>query len=214
MSGAPDVTPFYRIVGTVSRPIVTGVYRLRVTGLEHVPASGGFVVAANHTSNLDPWPLGIALWPRQLHFMAKAELWWPGLRTLLAATGAFPVRRGEADVEAMRTAIELCRAGSILAMFPEGTRRAKGLRKKHVATPHAGTARIAISAGVPLVPAAIRGMDRLSRLGPLAVAFGPAIDVDDLRGRRTSEAARVATERLWREITRLESTLAGPGARA
>ncbi|MFN8187103.1 MAG: lysophospholipid acyltransferase family protein [Gaiellales bacterium] len=212
MSRDESVTPFYRFAVCVSRPIVTGVYRLDVTGLEHVPETGGFVVAANHISNVDPWPLGIALWPRQLHFMAKSELWWPGLRTALRAGGAFPVRRGEADVEAMRTAIGLCRAGRVLAMFPEGTRRAKGLRKKHVATPHAGTARIAISAGVPLLPAAIAGTDRLARLQPLAVAFGPAIEVEDLAGRRTSETASIATERLWTEIVRLESALAAARA--
>lgn len=208
MRGADEVTSFYRFIGRASLPILTKVYRLRVTGLEHVPKVGGFVVAANHLSNLDPWPLAIALWPRQLHFMAKAELWWPGLRTLLRAAGAFPVRRGEVDVEAMRTAIELCRRGRILAMFPEGTRRAKGLRKRHRPTPHAGTARIALAAGVPLVPAAIAGTDRLSRLEPLAVAFGPPIEIADLRSFRSSRAARVATELLWSEITRLEAELA------
>jgi 1-acyl-sn-glycerol-3-phosphate acyltransferase len=201
------VTRFYRFAVCVSNPIVRGLYRLRVQGLEHVPASGGFVVAANHTSNLDPWPLGIALWPRQLHFMAKSELWWPGLRVLLRWAGAFPVRRGEADAEAMKTAIRLCRDGRVLAMFPEGTRRRKGLRKKHQPHPHSGTARIAIAGRVPIVPAAIAGMDRLSRLGPLHVAFGPPIETDDLRHVDSRTAARTATERLWAEIQRLEAEL-------
>jgi len=182
---------------------------LRVRGLEHVPASGGFVVAANHTSNLDPWPLGIALWPRQLHYMAKSELWKPGLRTLLRWSGSFPVRRGEGDIEAMKTAIGLCRDGRVMAMFPEGTRRHKGVRKKHEARPHTGTARIALGANVPLVPAAIRGMDRLTRLGPLRVLFGPAIPLDDLAPLEGREAARQATSRLWSEIQRLEAELNG-----
>ena len=78
----PTPTPFYRFVVFVSRPVVEKLYRLRVRGLENVPAHGGFVVAANHTSNLDPWPLGITLWPRSLHFMAKHELWWPPLKNL------------------------------------------------------------------------------------------------------------------------------------
>jgi 1-acyl-sn-glycerol-3-phosphate acyltransferase len=202
-----SITPFYRFVVYVSRPIVRRVYRLRVRGLENVPASGGCVVAANHVSNVDPWPLGIAIWPRQLHFMAKQELWQPGLRTLLRWAGAFPVRRGEGDTEAFRTAVRLCQGGRALAMFPEGTRRAKGLRKKHQPKVHDGTARIARAAGVPLVPAAVWGTERLSRLGQIRVAFGPPIAVDDRGGVSSKVAAHEATVRLWAEIQRLEAEL-------
>ena len=191
----------------MSDPIVRHVYRLQVRGLEHVPSSGGYVLAANHTSNLDPWPLGIALWPRQLHYMAKSELFKPGLATLLRWSGSFPVRRGEGDMDAMKTAIRLCRDGRVLAMFPEGTRRTKGLRKKHQPHPHTGTARIALAGRVPLVPVAIRGMDRLSRLGPLRVAFGPPIETDDLPRNDSRAAAKTATERMWIEIQRLEAEL-------
>jgi 1-acyl-sn-glycerol-3-phosphate acyltransferase len=205
------VTPFYRFAVTVSRPIVTKMFRLRVRGLEHVPVSGGFVVAANHTSNLDPWPLGIALWPRQLHYMAKSELWKPGLRTLLRWAGSFPVRRGEGDLEALETAVRLCRGGRVMAMFPEGTRRRKGLRKKHQPRPHSGTARIALAAGVPIVPAAIRGMDNLSRLGPVRLLFGPPIALDDLAALDPRVAAKTATARLWAEIQRLEAELDAEG---
>jgi 1-acyl-sn-glycerol-3-phosphate acyltransferase len=175
--------------------------------MEHVPATGGFVLAANHTSNLDPWPLGVTLYPRQLHFMAKSELWKPGLRTLLRWAGSFPVRRGEGDLEAIETAVQLCRGGRVMAMFPEGTRRRKGLRKKHQPRPHSGTARIALAAGVPIVPAAIRGMDRLSRLGPLQLLFGPPVPLDDLAGLEPRAAAKEATHRVWAEIQRLEAEL-------
>jgi 1-acyl-sn-glycerol-3-phosphate acyltransferase len=214
VDGAPNVSPFYRFAVYVSRPIVRRLYRLDVRGLEHVPETGGLVLAANHTSNLDPWPLGIALWPRQLHFMAKSELWKPGLRTLLRWGGAFPVRRGEGDVEAMETAIRLCREGRVMAMFPEGTRRSKGLRKKHQPRPHTGTARIALAAGVPIVPAALHGMDRLSRLGPLRVRFGPPVPTEDLAGLDARAVAQEATRRLWDEILRLEAELAAETARA
>jgi 1-acyl-sn-glycerol-3-phosphate acyltransferase len=199
---------FYRLAIAVSLPVVRDFYRLRVTGVEHVPSEGGLVIAANHTSNLDPWPLGCALPKRQLHYMAKSELWKPGLRTLLAAIGSFPVRRGEGDVEAFETAVRIVRNGGVMAMFPEGTRRTKGLRKKHEPRPHRGTARIALAADAPLVPAAIRGMDRLSKLGPLRVMFGPEIPLDDLRSAESFEAAWQGTERLWAEIQRLEAELA------
>jgi 1-acyl-sn-glycerol-3-phosphate acyltransferase len=201
------MSPLYLVAGSLSWPVVKGLYRLRARGLEHIP-EGGFVLAANHTSNFDPWPLGIPFLPkRQLRFMAKAELFNPILAPILRAGGAFKVRRGEGDVEAMRTAGELAQAGEIVVMFPEGTRRKKGLRKKHEARPHTGAARIALSAGVPLVPAAIGGTDRLSRLGPLSVAYGEPIAVSDLEGMETKRAAAIATERLMNAIEELKTTL-------
>jgi 1-acyl-sn-glycerol-3-phosphate acyltransferase len=201
------MSPLYLIIGSISWPVVKGLYRLRVRGQEHLP-EGGFVLAANHTSNFDPWPLGIPFLPkRQLRFMAKSELFNPLLTPILKAGGAFKVRRGEGDVEAMRTAAELVQEGEIVVMFPEGTRQTKGLRKKHAPRPHTGAARIALTAGVPLVPAAIAGTDRLSRLGPLRVAYGAPIDVSDLEELDTKQASHVATERLMEAIEGLKTTL-------
>jgi 1-acyl-sn-glycerol-3-phosphate acyltransferase len=200
------VSPLYLLIAVVSYPVVKGVYRLRARGLEHLP-EGGFVLAANHTSNFDPWPLGIPILPRrQLRFMAKSELFNPVLGPILYAGGAFEVRRGEGDVKAMRTAVELVRSGEIVVMFPEGTRQRKGLRKKHQARPHTGAARIALTAGVPLVPAAISGTDRLTRLGPLRVAYGPPLDLSDLRG-NDKNGYRIATERLMEAIEKLKASL-------
>ena len=207
MDAPPEPTPLYRAVAAASRPIVNTLFRLRACGPEHVPEHGGFVLAANHLSGLDPWPLGLPLYPRQLHYMVKAELWKPGLRPLFTAVGTFPVRRGEHDEEAFETAVRLVRDGQVMAMFPEGTRRRKKLRTEHVRRPHTGTARVALAAAAPLVPAAIRGTDRLLRLGPFRVIYGPPIPLDDLRGRDSHEAAIEATERLWTEIKRLEARL-------
>jgi 1-acyl-sn-glycerol-3-phosphate acyltransferase len=166
------------------------------------------VLAANHTSNFDPWPLGLPLWPaRQLRFMAKSELFNPVIGPIITAGGAFKVRRGEGDLEAIRTAIELVREGEIVVMFPEGTRRRKGLRKKRVARAHTGAARIAFGADAPLVPAAIAGTDRLSRLGPLRVSFGEPLDVSDLDGLEPKRAAEIATERLMARIEELHGSL-------
>lgn len=203
-------TPFYTFVGVVSWPLMHGLYRFQAHGVEHLPAAGGFVLAANHTSNFDPWPLGYALWPkRQLHFMAKVELFNPILGPPLRAGGAFPVRRGEQDIEAMETAVSLCREGKVVAMFPEGTRRSKGIVKKHAHRPRTGAARIALTAGVPLVPAAIVGTDRLARLPKLQVAYGRPVQVDDLAAMSAREAARIATERLMADIYALYEGLGG-----
>jgi 1-acyl-sn-glycerol-3-phosphate acyltransferase len=194
-------TPFYNFVAVVSWPVLHGLFRLDAQGLDNLPAEGGFVLAANHTSNFDPWPLGMPLWPkRQLLFMAKAELFNPILGPPLRSGGAFPVRRGEADMEAVQAAVELCRAGGVVAMFPEGTRQRKGLRKKFEHKPRPGSARIALTAGVPLVPAAIKGMDRLSRLPQLRVGFGEPVPVDDLEGKPPRQAYQVATERLMERV--------------
>jgi 1-acyl-sn-glycerol-3-phosphate acyltransferase len=201
------LSPLYLLFGGISWPFVKAFFRLRERGRENLP-QGGFVLAANHTSNFDPWPLGLPFYPkRQLRFMAKSELFMPVVGQILRWVGAFPVRRGEADIEAIRTATELVRDGEIVVMFPEGTRRRKGLRKRHQARAHSGAARIALAAGAPLVPAAIAGTDRLSRLGPLRVAFGPPVPLDDLRGIEPGPAAREATDRLMTAIHDLEATL-------
>jgi 1-acyl-sn-glycerol-3-phosphate acyltransferase len=189
-------SPFYTFAGIVSQPVKL-LYRLRAEGVENIPESGGFVLAANHLSNFDPWPLGLPLFPRRfLRFMAKAELFWWPLGPIISSGGAFKVRRGQGDLEAMRTAIELVREGHAVVMFPHGTRQRKGLVKKYQPRSHTGAARIALEAGAPLVPAAIGGTDRLARLGPLRVRYGKPIDLDGLD-------ARAATERLMAEIERL-----------
>ena len=201
-------SPFYLFAGAASWPIIRWLYRLRAEGVENLPKSGGFVLAANHTSNFDPWPLAVPLWPRRfLRFMAKSELYWWPLGRIISAGGGFPVRRGERDVEAIQTAVDLARQGHIVAMFPHGTRQRKGLVKKYQPRSHTGAARIALEAGVPLVPAAIAGTDRLSRLGPLRVRYGAPLDLDDLAEVEPSAAAREATERLMAEIDRLEQDL-------
>jgi 1-acyl-sn-glycerol-3-phosphate acyltransferase len=199
---------FFSFLALVSRPFLAGPFRLCAQGLENIPRSGGFVVAANHTSNLDPWPLGLPLFPRQTHYMAKTELYRnPVFKWILDKGESFPVRRGERDSEAFKTAVRYAREGGVVAMFPEGTRRTKGVRKRHAAKPHPGAARIALAAGVPLVPAAIKGTDRISRLGPLRVAYGPPVGLSDLDGRPRREVAQVATERLMAEIAELEASL-------
>ena len=199
--------PVYLLAGALVQPLVRGVFRLEARGLENLPREGGFVLAANHNSNFDPWALGLPIFPsRYLRFMAKSELFNPLLGPIIKAGGAFRVRRGEADMEAIRTAVELVRSGEVVVMFPEGTRRKKGLRKKYEPRAHSGAARIALEAGVPLVPAAIAGTDRLSRLGPLRVAYGKAIPLDDLKEQDVREGAQVATDRLMAEIQRLHAT--------
>jgi 1-acyl-sn-glycerol-3-phosphate acyltransferase len=203
-----STSPFYFLAGIVTGPPVWLIFRLRASGKENIPREGGFVLSANHLSNLDPWALGLPLFPRrQLRFMAKAELFDSPLKPIVKAAGAFRVRRGEGDAEAIATAVQLAREGEVVVIFPEGTRRTKGLVKRHEARPHTGAVRVALAAGAPLIPAAIAGTDRLSRLGPLRVAYGTPVVLDDLRDRDAREAAEVGTERLMAAIGELEGSL-------
>ncbi len=92
-------------------------------------------------------------------------------------------------------------------MFPEGTRQTKGLRKKFEHRPRTGSARIALAARVPLVPAAVKGTDGLSRLRKLRIAYGDAVPVSDLEGLPMPEASQAATSRLMERIYALHSAL-------
>jgi 1-acyl-sn-glycerol-3-phosphate acyltransferase len=198
----------YRLIGVLTAEPVRRLFTFASKGEEHLPREGGFVLAANHLSNLDPWPLGLPLYPsRQLHFMAKAELYRPPLSWILDWVGAFPVKRGMHHEEAIERAVELALAGEVVAIFPEGTRRKKGVVKRHKPRPRTGAARVALAAGVPLVPAAIGGTDHLLRLGPLRVAYGPPVPLDDLGDMDSRQAAKIATGRLMEAIHTLEKTL-------
>jgi 1-acyl-sn-glycerol-3-phosphate acyltransferase len=199
--------PVYSVIAGLTWPLVRGLYRLDSRGTENLP-EGGCVLACNHVSSFDPWPLGMPLWPKRgLRFMAKSELYWFPLSKVIDGAGAFPIKRGQRDTVAMERAIELAREGNVVAMFPEGTRRTKGLVKKFEARPRTGAARIALEAGVPLVPAAVGGTDRLLRLGRLRVVYGVPVEIDDLRGIGGHEAAQQATERLMERIYELEASL-------
>ncbi len=204
---APTPSPLYRFIAFLSRPLMRLLWRYEAQGLENLPA-GGFVLAAGHHSNFDPWPLGIAISKqRWVRYMAKSELFWPPLSWFIGAMGAFKVRRGEADREALTTARRLAREGYVIGMFPEGTRREKGFLKRRQVEVHDGAARIALGAGVPLVPAALGGTDRLARFAKLKVVYGAPVAVDDLAGLGRREAARIATERLMARIYELEASL-------
>lgn len=208
MTRPPRPTLVYSAIAAFSWPILHLAYRYRAHGAENLPRDGGYVLAAGHVSNFDPWPLGMALWPRRfLRFMAKSELFWFPLSLITGGAGAFKVHRGRADREAIETAVRLAREGNVIAMFPEGTRRRKGMRKRYEAQAHTGAARIALEAGVPLIPAGIKGTDGLRKLEQLKVVYGKPIPLDDLQGLTEAEAARIATERLMEEIHALEASL-------
>jgi 1-acyl-sn-glycerol-3-phosphate acyltransferase len=173
--------------------------RVQVYGAERVPLTGGLVVAANHFSWVDPPALGAAS-PRTLYFMAKVEVHRiPGLGQLMRTFGAFPVRRGESDREAVRTMRGIVRDGGALGMFAEGTRQRSGVPGSVLP----GAAMVAITEGVPVVPAAIHGSQvwRLGNFAPVSVAWGEPMTFSGLpRGGRGYREASLEIERALRDI--------------
>lgn len=143
--------------------------------------------------------------PRRVRQMGKNQLFRrPLLGPVVRTLGAFPAHDGPDGLGGVEAAAALARAGQVVAIFPEGARR----RRDRVHQPRTGAALVALTAGVPLLPVALRGTDRWRRLGRWWIAFGPPVAVDDLRGKEPLEVAHEATERLWAAIVDLEAELA------
>jgi 1-acyl-sn-glycerol-3-phosphate acyltransferase len=208
--GSKRPTIAYFLCGVFIAPLLRVFWRLRVYDAEHLPVRQGFVLAPNHLSLIDPWPLSYPFFPRQLRFMAKADLFRFPLRTALRTLGAFPVRRGRGDIDALETAAEIVRDGEIVLVFPEGTRLGKTDWTKLREPFHRGAALVALQADAPLVPMAMMGTDRLGRFSRIRILCGPPVDIDDLRELPRREAAVTATQRLR---TALEELLADLAAR-
>jgi 1-acyl-sn-glycerol-3-phosphate acyltransferase len=159
----------------LARIVFKALMQLDVEGLQNVPAAGGFVLASNHVTNWDVFPMQLAL-PRTIFFMGKAELFrFRPLGALFRDFGAFPVYRGEKDEWAFRHAVKVLQAGQVLGMFPEGHRsRGGGLRAAKT-----GTARLAMEAGCPILPMALTGTDHFLSALPhrrqVRVSFLPFI---------------------------------------
>jgi 1-acyl-sn-glycerol-3-phosphate acyltransferase len=195
-------------IWAIGRPTIGNavklVSRFRVYGAERVPLEGGLVVASNHFSWLDPPALGEAC-PRTLYFMAKVEAHRvPGLGQLMRSFGAFSVRRGESDRDAVRTMREIVRSGHALGLFVEGTRQRSGVP----GPVQPGAAMVAINENAPVSCAAIYGSFewRLGNFEPVSLAWGNSLTFDGLpRGGKGYKEASVEIER---EIRRLWEWLA------
>jgi len=178
---------------------------LRVYGTERVPPTGGLVVASNHFSWIDPPALGAAC-PRTLYYMAKVEAHRvPGLGELMRAFGAFSVRRGESDRDAVRTMRQIVRDGHALGLFVEGTRQRSGVP----GPVQPGAAMVAINEGVPVIPVVLHGSQswRIGNFHPVSLAWGLPLDFAGLP--RGGKGYREASVEIEHEIRRLWEWLVG-----
>jgi 1-acyl-sn-glycerol-3-phosphate acyltransferase len=194
--------PLYALFKFILRPLLVVIYRVRIAGAEHVPATGAAIIAPNHKSLYDSFFIALAT-KRHLRFMGKSELFETPFGHLLVRLGAFPVRRGTSDGEALDTARAILRDGGLLSLFPEGTR----VRDPDtLGSPRRGAGRLAIEAQAPLVPCALTGTEKLfigpfPRPGRVQVAFTAPIQPAELES--TPEAAAELIEgQVWPEVER------------
>jgi 1-acyl-sn-glycerol-3-phosphate acyltransferase len=193
----------------------------RITGTEHVPQSGGLIVAANHISFWDPPLIGAAL-PREMHYLAKEELFrGPLLGPLVRSLNAIPIRRGMADLSGLSKAIDALKAGGALIVFPEGSRMRDG--RLHPARPGVGL--IAVNTDVPIVPCYVSGSNQQRRwwgrrvrvqirLGPARSWRDYADTVDLTPGRALYQSVGDGVMRAIAALKRDQEDEASPGAAA
>ena len=166
----------WKILYVVAIIIKPFFLRLRIEGEENIPTHGGCIVASNHTLGPDYVIVGYAS-PRQIYYMAKSEIFafHPWLAALVRGAGAFPVRRGQGDTDAIEQAAKMIRAGHVVGMFPEGTRSRTGALQRG----RTGVARIALQAEALIVPVVVintepvlRDVLKLRRRPLVTVRFG------------------------------------------
>jgi 1-acyl-sn-glycerol-3-phosphate acyltransferase len=181
----------------VVKAILAPLYRIKIIGKENFPMDGGVLICANHIDNLDPPVVGLTC-PRDIHFMAKEELFHaPILKQLLPTINVFPVKRGLSDKKAIRTGLTHLKEGRVLGLFPEGTRSKTGEIGKGLA----GAGFFALRTNAAVVPCAIIGPYKPFR--QLKVVYGKPIDFTTYREQKIS--AEEATEVIMNEIRRLIS---------
>lgn len=153
-----DATWLWKFLWTLAWVLRPLSCKLRIEGLENIPEGEGIVLASNHTMGPDYVVLGLVS-PRQINFLAKSEIFDTHilLCKLMSNIGGIPVERGKRDAAAMQVAVDVVKAGSILGMFPEGTRSRTG----QLQSGKSGAVRIAIAANAPVVPAAVLNSEAL-----------------------------------------------------
>lgn len=183
---------FYRVAQWLPRTFWRSFSRLDVAGVENVPPTGPFLVISNHQSNLDPILIQ-AVCPRRVHAMAKSSQFAvPVIARLMKRLHSFPVRRYQTDPQAVRIVLRRLTEGEGVAIYIEGERTWDG----KLQPPRLGTIRLALKAGVPIVPTTITGSydawprwDSRVQFRPIAVTFGPTIHLPHLHQKADREAA-------------------------
>lgn len=217
MSAPPLASPVYgpdapkwrlaRFLRTFAAPLLLAAYRTRFLGAENVPESGGFILAGNHVSYLDPALLWAGV-PRATHFFAKQELFdTPVIGWLLPRVYVLPINRGSADRLAIGRATDLLARSEAVGIFPEGTRQVPGAPVDQPSEGHSGVAFIAMRADVPVVPVGIAGTERalpkgakLPRFPRVTIRYGEPVRPEDFTAGTRKERMAAMTAEIMRRI--------------
>lgn len=182
----------YNVVWCLCRGAFGLVFPSRVTGMENIPQEGGFILCLNHCSALDPLYISAQI-PRKrnMHFLAKKELFANKLLgAVIRGIGGIPIDRGNADLNAVRTSLQIVKEGKGLGIFPQGTRS-----RDNSPTPMLpGASMIALRAGAPVIPAYIDGPYRPFRRMELRI--GAPLDFSDFGRRCDRDTMQAATDRI------------------
>lgn len=197
----------YLIIRFIAFILYKILFRLQAFGRKNIPLKGGFILASNHTSFLDPPALAVAC-PRIVHFLAKEGLFRNVLfGRFISALNAFPLKTHSADIKALRWAVDVLQAGKTVIIFPEGGRTPDG----QLDQPLKGVGFLAAKANVPVVPAFIEGSyqawppDRkLFRPGKIKIYFGRPIAIDDIKLEENEDAYQEIAEKIMQEIANLK----------
>jgi 1-acyl-sn-glycerol-3-phosphate acyltransferase len=197
--------PFRRIANPVLRSLFNLLYKVEVSGLENVPPKGPFVAVMNHIYFVDPVQVGVFA-PRYIVIMSKIENYQIlPLRPLLHLYGTFPVHRGEMDLTAIRTSLQVLEEGHGLLMAPEGTRSRTHTLQEGLD----GVAWLALRGKAPIVPVAHSGQERLGhylkrlRRAPLRMVFGEPFLLRPVEGLGRKEQLRLMTTELMYRLAAL-----------
>ncbi|MBU9714255.1 lysophospholipid acyltransferase family protein [Evansella tamaricis] len=185
----------YRVGKFLCRSYLRLFYRVEIIGKENIPNDGGVLLCSNHIHLMDP-PLVGSFIKRQVCFMAKAELFEvPILKIIIPKLGAFPIRRGMSDRQALRTGLNLLKEGKMIGIFPEGTRS----KTKELGEGLAGVGFFALRSDANVVPCGIIGTYRI--FSKLTIVYGEPIDMVSLRQERAS--AEMATKKIMEGIQKI-----------
>ncbi|HBL36602.1 MAG TPA: 1-acyl-sn-glycerol-3-phosphate acyltransferase [Firmicutes bacterium] len=190
----------YRLCRDILYGMLKLFYGLKVVGAEQLPEKGPVIVVANHTNLIDPIVVGCSLRQRQVCFMAKEELFRiPFFGGLLRRLGAFPVKRGQGDRGAFRSALEVLSAGKVLGMFPEGTRHKDG--KIHPL--RQGAALLAVESGAMILPMVFTGTRGLSlfRFPRIRAYVGSPFKLEGPAAKK--DLIREGTDQIFTRLTEL-----------
>ena len=188
---------FYKFATTVVKPLVGLLHPLQIRSREHLPAKGPFIVIANHVSMWDVLFISRMLLPLRTEYMAKEELYGHGrfISFVLDSCGAYPVRRGSADIGAMKKALTTLREGNVFGIFPEGTRNRnwEGDFQKF----YSGVGYIALNSRAPVIPVFFADTQGFRTFRKVRVFVGGPVPLDDLYGKKINgEASEQATARI------------------